>query len=284
LYRNDGWITRVVKHVTQNSHKRDARVESSSRNGGGATNQTNEHHFSIGNYHLKRLGLIGGTSWHSTIQYYSAINEAVNEHFGNNTNPPLLLVNVNQAAVHQFQKEDRWDKIAEMFTTASQQLIAAGAEAIMFCANTPHRIYEQVQSEISVPILHIADATANAIKDQSVDSVAFIGTKYSMEQDFVTERIGNHGIKVHVPEEPETRDELHRIIQQELTFGIVKDTSKDYVINAISAMQTKGAQGTVLGCTEFPLMFPNGVLGIPAFNTTTIHAAAAVEFILSDES
>lgn len=229
---------------------------------------------------MKRLGLIGGTSWHSTIEYYRAINDAVNQHFGNNTNPPLVLVNQNQAAVHRYQIEDRWDKIAEMFTTASHQLIAAGVDGVMFCANTPHRIYAVVESEISVPILHIADATATAIKRQGIDSVGFIGTKYSMEQDFVTGRIAEHGIHVHVPETSDTRDELHRIIQQELTFGKIEDRSRQYVLDSLAAMQVKGAQGIVLGCTEFPLMFSGGVPNLPTFNTTSIHAAAAVEFVL----
>ena len=229
---------------------------------------------------MKRLGLIGGTSWHSTIEYYRAINEAVNQHFGNNTNPPLVLANLNQAAVHQYQVEDRWDKIAEMFIGASKQLIAAEVEAVMFCANTPHKIFPQVESEISVPILHIADATANAVKSQNIESVGFIGTKYSMEQDFVTNRIGERGIDVHVPATSKEREELHRIIQQELTFGKIEEKSKQYVVEAIATMQANGAQGIVLGCTEFPLMFPDGVPGLPEFNTTTIHAAAAVEFIL----
>lgn len=232
---------------------------------------------------MKRLGLIGGTSWHSTIEYYRAINEAVNQHFGNNTNPPLVLVNVNQAAVHQHQVDDCWDKIADIFIGASQQLIAAGVEAVMFCANTPHRIYSQVEAEISVPILHIADATANAIKSQNIEAVGFIGTKYSMEQDFVTGRIGEHGIQVHVPATASEREELHRIIQQELTFGRIETKSKQYVLDSIAAMQAKGARGIVLGCTEFPLMFPDGVPGLQDFNTTTIHAAAATEFILDSK-
>ena len=229
---------------------------------------------------MKRLGLIGGTSWHSTIEYYRLINEAVNQHFGDNTNPPLVLVNQNQAAIHQYQVEDRWDKIAEMFIEASRQLIAAGVEGLMFCANTPHRVYEHVDAEISVPILHIADAAADVIKSQNIDCVGFIGTEYSMEQDFVPGRIGEHGIEVHVPDTTAVREELHRIIQQELTFGKIEDASKRYVLDSIVAMQAKGAQGIVLGCTEFPLMFPDGVPNAPEFNTTRIHAAAAVEFIL----
>jgi aspartate racemase len=233
---------------------------------------------------MRRLGLIGGTSWHSTIEYYRAINEAVNNHFGNNTNPPLILANQNQAVVHRYQTEDRWDKIAEMFIAASQQLLAAGAEAIMFCANTPHRIFPEVESAVAIPILHIADATAEAIKTQNIESVGFIGTKFSMEQDFVTGRISEHGIQVLVPEASEEQVELHRIIQQELTFGRIEDNSKRYVLESIAAMQSKGAQGIVLGCTEFPLMFPKGVPGMPDFNTTEIHAAAAVKFILSGVS
>lgn len=230
---------------------------------------------------MKRFGLIGGTSWHSTIEYYRAINLGVNQHFGNNTNPPLVLVNVNHAEVHQYQLENRWDKIAEIFIGASQQLIAAEVEAIMFCANTPHRVHEQVELAISIPILHIADATADAIQSQNIESVGFIGTKYSMEQDFVTRRIDGHGIQVHVPEEPDVRDELHRIIQQELTFGRIELASKQFVLDSILDLESKGARGIILGCTEFPLMFPQGVPNLPDFNTTTIHAQAAVDFILN---
>ncbi|MEL7499484.1 MAG: amino acid racemase [Planctomycetota bacterium] len=231
---------------------------------------------------MKRLGLIGGTSWHSTIEYYRAINELVNEHFGDNTNPPLVLCNLNQAEVHQYQSQGQWDKIAQIFIEASQRLVAAGVDGILFCANTPHRVYPDVDSVVSVPIIHIADATANAIKLQNIESVAFIGTRYSMEQEFVTGRIRDHGIRVFVPETDEELQELHRTIHEELSFGRIEAISKQYVLNSLAAMVDQGAQGVVLGCTEFPLMFPDRVLDLPTFNTTSIHAEAAVRFILDD--
>ena len=229
---------------------------------------------------MRTLGLIGGTSWHSTIEYYRIINQATNDHFGNNTNPPLVMFNLNQALIHRYQVENNWAGVAEMLIDAAQRLIAAGAEALMFCANTPHKVYQDVESQVDVPILHIADATAQSIRAQTVDKVGFIGTKFSMNEDFVTGRIAQHGIDVVVPEDAEQRNELHRIIQQELTFGHVKAKSKQYVLDSVDAMVNRGAKGIVLGCTEFPLMFSDGDLDVPIFNTTQIHALAAFKFLL----
>lgn len=232
---------------------------------------------------MKQLGLIGGTSWHSTIEYYRIINQSVNDHFGDNTNPPLVLINVNQSKVHQYQRSGQWENIAEMMTVAGRQAVAAGAEAVMFCANTPHRVFDEVTRELTVPMLHIADATAQAIKKQGLASVGFIGTKYSMDQDFVTGRIASREIEVHVPETAEEREELHRIIQQELTYGRIIESSRQFVEASIAKMAQRGAKGMVLGCTEFPLMFANDRLEMPSFNTTEIHAKAAAEFVLSGD-
>ena len=229
---------------------------------------------------MKRLGLIGGTSWHSTIEYYRIINQKTNDHFGNNTNPPLLLFNLNQALVHRLQIENNWEGVAELVVEGGRRLVAAGAEAVMFCANTPHKVFESVEQQIDVPILHIADATAQEIQKQGLDAVGFIGTKFSMNEDFVTGRIAQNEIRVLVPEKMERRNELHRIIQQELTFGQVKPDSKRYVLDSIELMCAEGAKGIVLGCTEFPLMISTDDLTIPIFKTTEIHALAAVEFVL----
>lgn len=230
---------------------------------------------------MRRLGLIGGTSWHSTVEYYSAINEATNNHFGNNTNPPLVLFNVNQAEVHRCQREDDWNGVAAMFIEAAQSLERAGVDAISFCANTPHKIYEQVLAVVRVPIFHIADATAHAIQQAELSCVCFIGTQYSMLDDFVTGRIASHGIEVRVPKEARVIEELHRIIQQELTFHDIRAESKRYVIEQIETMIADGAQGAVLGCTEFPLMLTDHDLPIPLFDTTRIHSAALADFVLS---
>lgn len=229
---------------------------------------------------LKRIGLIGGTSWHSTVQYYSVINQAVNDHFRNNTNPPLVLFNVNQANVHECQRANNWDAVAAIFIEAAQCLERADVELISFCANTPHKVYDQVCQEVSVPILHIADTTAAAIQKQGLKQVAFVGTLYSMQDDFVTGRIAARGIDVAVPTNLATVQELHRIIQQELTFNNVLPESKRWVVRQLQGMIEDGAQGIILGCTEFPLMLNSLDLAVPLFDTTQIHAMAAAQFVL----
>lgn len=230
---------------------------------------------------MKTLGLIGGTSWHSTIEYYRAINLSVNNHFGNNTNPPLFVYTLNQAEVHRFQKENKWDSIANMLTKAALSLKKVGAEKVMFCANTPHKVYNAVQNKIDVPILHIADATAKDILDKNIKKVGFMGTKYTMQEDFITKRIADNGIEVLVPQNENTINELHRIIQEELTYGKVIESSKKYVLSIIQEFIDNGAKGIVLGCTEFPLMIFQEDLTIPIFNTTEIHSMAAVDYILN---
>lgn len=226
------------------------------------------------------LGLIGGTSWHSTIEYYSMINQSVNDHYGNNTNPPLLVYTLNQAEVHRFQIENKWDSIAHMLVEAGKTLNKAGAGAVLFCANTPHKVYGSVQEQLDFPIIHIADATAKAIKEKDLKKVLFIGTKYSMEEPFITKRIEDNGIEVLVPKEQEVIDELHRIIIEELTYGEVEASSKAYVMDVIENARQQGAEGVILGCTEFPLMIFQEDVEIPVFNTTEIHAKSGVDYIL----
>lgn len=229
---------------------------------------------------MNALGLIGGTSWHSTVDYYSMINQSVNDHFGNNTNPPLLVYTLNQAEVHQFQKENKWDSIAHMLVQAGLHLNKAGASAVLFCANTPHKVFDAVQENLEFPVIHIADATAEAIREKGLKKVFFIGTKYSMEETFITKRIADNGIEVMVPKEQEVIDQLHAIIHKELTYGKVVTESKEYVLDVIKSSIEEGAEGVVLGCTEFPLMIFQEDLDIPIFNTTEIHSKAGVDFIL----
>ena len=231
---------------------------------------------------MKTIGLIGGTSWHSTIEYYKFINQSVNEHFGNNTNPPLVLYNLNHALVNQYQLEGAWHKIADLIVIGGQRLQDAGAEALVLCANTQHKVYDLVASQLDIPILHIADATARQIQKQGLQSVCFLGTKFSMEADFITERITRHQIKVLVPDRSLVIEELHRIIHQELVYGQVLPKSKNYVLGCINELTAQGAEGVVLGCTEFPHLIQPEDLPFPVFNTTSIHAQAAVDFILDE--
>lgn len=229
---------------------------------------------------MKRLGLIGGTSWHSTVQYYSVINQVVNDHFGDNTNPPLVLFNVNQAKVHEHQKAGNWAAVAEIFIDAAKCLEQADVEVISFCANTPHKVYDQVCDEIDVPVLHIADTTAVPIRRAGLKKVAFIGTLYSMQDDFITGRLAAEEIDVIVPDNSAVLEKLHRIIQQELTFNQVLPESKRWVIQQMQSLIDDGAQGIVLGCTEFPLMLKPQDLTVPIFDTTEIHALAAADYVL----
>ena len=206
----------------------------------------------------------------------------VNIHFGDNTNPPLLIYNLNQSLIHQYQIESNWDDIAELLIKAGESLQNAGAESLMFCANTPHKVYNSVALKINIPILHIADATAKAINSKGIKKVCFLGTKYTMEEDFVTQRIRDNGIEVIVPTNNNAIDELHRIIQKELTYGNITSKSKEFVINVIKSLVNLGAEGVVLGCTEFPLIIKENDLKIPIFNTTKIHAIAGAVFTLME--
>lgn len=234
----------------------------------------------INNTEMNTLGLIGGTSWHSTIDYYSTINQSINDYYGNNTNPPLLVYTLNQAEVHRFQIENKWDSIANMLVNAGLSLHKGGASAVLFCANTPHKVFDSVQKKLPIPIIHIADATAKEIHKKGIKKVFFIGTKYSMEETFITKRMECNSIEVLVPKEKQVIEELHRIIIKELTYGTIVKASKDYVMSTIKKAISEGAEGVVLGCTEFPLMIFQEDLDIPIFNTTEIHSNASVDYIL----
>ena len=235
------------------------------------------------NEDMRVLGLIGGTSWHSTARYYECIHAAVNAHFGDNTNPPLLLFSINQAEMHRRRAKGDWDGVAEIFGEAASRLRAGGAEALMFCANTPHRWFDEVQASAGLPMIHIADATARAIRDAGLSRVGFIGTKYSMAESFLTDRMRAGGIETVVPEAEDVQLELQRIIDEELIFARTEERSKQRVLNVRDDLRVRGAEGIVLGCTEFPLLIAPSDLPIPVFDTTEIHARAAVEFILGLE-
>lgn len=229
---------------------------------------------------MRTLGLIGGTSWHSTIEYYRNINQTINDHFGNNTNPPLILFNQNQALIHELQIKNDWSKIAALFVESAKRLEQCGASALIFCANTPHKIFDVVESEINISIIHIADSTSKEILKKGLKRVCFIGTRFSMEEDFLLKRFSKNGIEVIMPKDQNEIIELHRIIQKELTYGNINSKSKKFVINSIQSMIEAGAEGVVLGCTEFPLMIKDKDLPIPVFNTTAIHSKSASDYIL----
>jgi aspartate racemase len=230
---------------------------------------------------MKTIGLIGGTSWYSTVDYYRYINEAINDAYGNTTNPPLILYNMNQEKIHELQGNGRWDDVAALFTEATIRLRAGGAQAILFCANTSHKVYAQVAGKTDLPILHIGDATGVAIRSSGLKKVGLIGTLYTMEDGFMVDWLKEHyGIESLVPSSGPVRQELNRIIYQELNRGIFKVESKKYVLQQIEELRKRGAQGIVLGCTEFPLIIKPSDVGVPLFDTTRLHSQMAVDFIL----
>jgi len=204
---------------------------------------------------MKMLGLIGGTSWHSTVEYYRYINQTINDYYGSETNPPLIIYNLNQRAIHDLQVKGQWDKIADIYSDAGIKLRAAGAQAVLFAANTPYRVYPEVAQRIGIPVLHIADATGTAIQHAHLTKVGLLGTKYTMEDGFIPLWLKEHyGIEVLVPASQTVRDELHRMIQRELGMGVVKPTTKRYVLDQIEDLHQHDAQGIILGCTEFTLL------------------------------
>lgn len=230
---------------------------------------------------MKAVGLIGGTSWYSTVYYYRYINEAVNDAYGNNTNPPLILYNMNQQRIHELQAKGQWVEIGDLLTQAALRLRAAGAQAILFCANTPHKVYPQVSRGIELPILHIADATGIAIREKRLKKVGLIGTLYTMEDGFMADWLKEHyAIETIVPTSIAGRQGLHHIIQNELSVGVFKLESKKYVLAQMEQLQNHGAQGIILGCTEFPLIIKKSDYDLPLFDTTRLHSQMAVDFIL----
>lgn len=232
---------------------------------------------------LPCFGLIGGTSWHATALYYRLINQAVNNHFGNNTNPPLSVYTLNQAAIHRFQENNQWYKIENLLVDAGKRLIKAGADGLAFCANTPHKCFDSVQAKLEVRLLHIADATAQTLQKQRIHKAAFIGTRFSMTEAFMQQRYGAHDIELICPTELATIHKLHQIITQSLSMGHTKPHEKEFVIDVVQSLISKGARAVVLGCTEFSLLVSAKDFSIPVMDTTALHAQAISQWILQHD-
>lgn len=230
---------------------------------------------------MRPVGLVGGLSWHSTVDYYRLINQAVNDRYGNNTNPPLLLWNVNQARIHELQNRNQWDEIARIMSEAAKALQQGGARAILLCSNTSHKVYSKVAAQVDVPVLHIGDATGRAIQRKGLKKVGLIGTRFTMEDGFLKDWLRDrYSIETLIPDRPDDRLELHRIIQHELGMGIFKPGTKAYILAQIDTLRRRGAEGIILGCTEFSLIIHPEDVSFPSFDTTALHAEMAVDFIL----
>ncbi|UGA56979.1 aspartate/glutamate racemase family protein [Vibrio sp. VB16] len=230
---------------------------------------------------MKTIGLIGGMSWESTASYYFAINRGVKEQLGGLHSAKLVLYSVNFAEIETLQHQGEWDKTADILSAAAQSLQAAGADFFLICTNTMHKVADKVQSAVSIPLLHIADATAQQLVDDGVSQVGLLGTKFTMEQDFYKSRlIDSYSIDVDIPK-PDQANTVHEVIYNELCLGQINDRSRDAYLTIIGDLQAQGAQAVILGCTEIALLVKQADTDVPLYDTTEIHARAAVRFALA---
>ncbi|MEA2106822.1 MAG: aspartate/glutamate racemase family protein [Bacteroidota bacterium] len=229
---------------------------------------------------MKTIGLLGGMSWESSLEYYKIVNQKVKEVFGGHHSCECIMYSVDFDPIKKLQHEDRWEELTQIMIEGAKKIEQGGAEMLTICTNTMHKMYDDVQKSISIPILHIADATAEAIKEKNLETIALLGTKFTMQHDFYKGRlIKNHGINVLTPEGDDL-EAVHNIIYNELVLGEIKNTSREKYKQIIEQLAKKGAQGVILGCTEIPLLIKQQDVSIPVFNTTTIHAEKTVEFAI----
>ncbi len=231
---------------------------------------------------MKVIGLIGGMSWESSLEYYRIINETVRARCGKLHSAKLLLYSVNFAEIEALQHKGEWDKAADIVVDAAQRLERGGADFLILCTNTMHKLADAIQSHVSIPLLHIADATAEAIRVRGIQAVGLLGTRFTMEEDFYKARlIERYGLEVHIPN-AEQRQLVHNIIYNELCAGIVQETSRIHYRAIIAHLVADGAEGIILGCTEIGLLVSPDDSHVPLFDTTRIHAEAAVTYALKD--
>ena len=228
----------------------------------------------------RTLGIIGGMSWESTESYYRLINEGIKAELGSLHSADLLIHSVDFAPIGELQAQGAWDEMGAILANSGKRLQAAGAQGLLIATNTMHKVVDDVQAATNLPIIHIADATAKAIQAQGLTKIALLGTQFTMTQDFYKQRLIDAGLQVLIPEN-DARAEVHRIIYDELCQGQFLDSSRQYYSQVIKDLANKGAEGVILGCTEIGLLIQQADSPIAVFDTTAIHAAAAVDFLLS---
>ncbi|MCK9628788.1 MAG: aspartate/glutamate racemase family protein [Bacteroidales bacterium] len=230
---------------------------------------------------MKTIGMIGGVSWESTLEYYRIINQEINNRLGGYHSAKCLIYSVDFAEIEELQRSGRWDVIQHIISNAAISLRRGGADFILICTNTLHKIAGNVEETAGLPLIHIVDATANEIGKREMKKVGLLGTRFTMEEGFYREALlDKFGINVIIPEQSD-RETVHKIIFEELCFGVVKESSRKQYIRIINQMADDGAEGVILGCTEIPLLISQNDVKIPVFNTTELHAIYGVDFSLS---
>ena len=228
---------------------------------------------------MKTIGLLGGMSWESTVPYYQIINEAVKAALGGLHSARILLYSVDFAEIEACQATGDWDRSAAILGEAAQNLERVGADLLVICTNTMHKVAPQIQSQIRIPLVHIAEATADALHRKGVSRVALLGTKYTMTQDFYKDKLIASGIDVLIPEEDDIAF-VNRVIYDELCLGVISEDSRRGYLAVIDKLAARGAQGVILGCTEIGLLIRQSDTALPVFDTTRIHAERAAALAL----
>lgn len=230
---------------------------------------------------MKTIGLIGGMSWESSIEYYRIINQTVSHKLGGLHSAKSVMVSLDFAEIETLQHQGEWQQAARLMIAAAQSVQDGGADFVIICTNTMHKLADEVQKRIRIPLLHIADATAQRIKGQGLKKVGLLGTQFTMEEGFYKDRLTqSHGLEVIIPTRQE-REIVHRVIYDELCLGQIKQASKDEYLRIMDHLVQRGAQGLILGCTEISLLVGQADCPIALFDTTQIHAVAAVEYALA---
>ncbi|MGB5445592.1 MAG: amino acid racemase, partial [Psychromonas sp.] len=233
---------------------------------------------------MKKLGLIGGTAWHSTIDYYAMINRIINERHGDNTNPLLRIISLNQRQIHDLQRTNDWDAIADIFVEAALELQGVGVDGISLCANTPHKIFNQLDAALSIPVLHIADAIGASLKKDRLHTVGLIGTRFTMSEDFIKGRLlDRYQVKTIVPASA-NQNKIQDLLYNELSVGVFSNATKEYFLQVINSLADEGAQAVILGCTEFPILLNGEHSPIPLIDTVKCHCEMLTQYIMNVEN
>jgi len=231
---------------------------------------------------MKTIGMIGGMSWESSIEYYRITNQRVREKLGGLHSAKSVMVSVDFAEIETLQSSGRWDEATQVMIDTALQVQRGGANFLMICTNTMHRMAEEVRAALQIPLLHIADATAARIQQAGMSKIGLLGTRFTMEEDFYRGRLESlHGLQVLIPAAPD-RELVHRVIYDELVLGQTNAQSRAEYVRIIKQMQAEGAQGVILGCTEIGLLVKQSDVELPLFDTTRIHAEAAVDAALGE--
>jgi aspartate racemase len=228
---------------------------------------------------MKTIGLLGGMSWESTLEYYKIINEQIKKELGGLHSAQIALYSVDFEPIEQLQHQGDWEGTARILKEAARSVEASGADFLLICTNTMHKVAPQIEQAVTIPLLHIADATAKQLIKEGIQKVGLLGTAFTMEQAFYKERLEQFGLEVVIPD-AEDRALVHKVIYNELCLGVINDNSKANYVDIVHTLHGQGAEAVILGCTEIGLLIKQSDVAVPLYDTTTIHAQVAVEYAL----